>query len=260
MPATRIGFIGFAALLFAFSAKATVTRCLAMTAMGGMPMPGGWTLSTVWTRMPGQSWPGTAAVFIVMWVTMMTVMMLPAVTPALWRYRVAVGRSGTAFPNLCAGLAAAGYFFVWIAAGLAVFPAGAMLAELEMRIPTLARAVPLIAGMSVVAAGALQFTAWKKRWLACCRKGHGRNRRRHANPAAACLYGCELGVHCLRCCAGFTLAMLALGAMDLWVMAAVTVAIAAERRASHAERIAQSSGVVMIGAGLLCVARAAGSG
>ena len=30
-------------------------------AMGDMPMPGGWTMSMVWMRMPGQTWPGAAA-------------------------------------------------------------------------------------------------------------------------------------------------------------------------------------------------------
>jgi hypothetical protein len=29
-----------------------------MSAMGEMPMPGGWTMSMAWMRMPGQTWPG----------------------------------------------------------------------------------------------------------------------------------------------------------------------------------------------------------
>jgi hypothetical protein len=34
-----------------------------MSAMGEMPMPGGWTMSMAWMRMPGQTWPGAAASF-----------------------------------------------------------------------------------------------------------------------------------------------------------------------------------------------------
>jgi len=31
-------------------------------------MPGGWTMSMAWVRMPGQSWPVAAASFLGMWV------------------------------------------------------------------------------------------------------------------------------------------------------------------------------------------------
>jgi hypothetical protein len=44
-----------------------------------MPMPGGWTMSMAWMRMPGQTWPGAAASFLGMWVVMMVAMMLPVV-------------------------------------------------------------------------------------------------------------------------------------------------------------------------------------
>ena len=65
-----------------------------MSAMGAMPMPGGWTMSMAWTRMPGQTWSGAAASFLGMWVVMMVAMMLPSLAPMLWRYRQAVGRTG----------------------------------------------------------------------------------------------------------------------------------------------------------------------
>ena len=38
-------------------APVTVAWCSSMSAMGGMPMPGGWTMSMAWMRMPGQTWP-----------------------------------------------------------------------------------------------------------------------------------------------------------------------------------------------------------
>jgi predicted metal-binding membrane protein len=62
--------------------------------MGEMPMPGGWTMSMAWMRMPGQTWSGAAAAFVGMWVVMMVAMMLPSLVPMLWRYREAVGRTG----------------------------------------------------------------------------------------------------------------------------------------------------------------------
>ena len=52
-----------------------------------MPMPGGWTMSMAWMRMPGQSWPAAAMMFASMWIAMMVPMMLPSLVPMLRRYR-----------------------------------------------------------------------------------------------------------------------------------------------------------------------------
>ena len=92
-------FLGVSALLFAASAAVTIAWCASMSAMGGMPMPGGWTMSMAWMRMPGQTWPGAAASFLGMWVVMMVAMMLPSLVPMLWRYRQAVGRTGETRPR-----------------------------------------------------------------------------------------------------------------------------------------------------------------
>ncbi|HSR96291.1 MAG TPA: hypothetical protein VLM79_04430, partial [Kofleriaceae bacterium] len=54
--ASQRAFFGVSALLFAASAAVTIKWCASMSAMGGMPMPGGWTMSMAWMRMPGQTW------------------------------------------------------------------------------------------------------------------------------------------------------------------------------------------------------------
>ena len=64
-------FLAVSALLFAASAAVTIVGRASMAAMDAMPMPGGWTMSMVWMRMPGQTWPGAAASFLGMWVVMM---------------------------------------------------------------------------------------------------------------------------------------------------------------------------------------------
>lgn len=46
-------FFGTSALLFAASAALTTVWCGSMSAMGEMPMPGGWTMSMAWMPMPG---------------------------------------------------------------------------------------------------------------------------------------------------------------------------------------------------------------
>jgi predicted metal-binding membrane protein len=80
---SEAAFAGASALLFAGSATLTIAWCTSMSAMGGMPMPGGWTMSMAWMRMPGQTWPGAAASFLGMWVVMMVAMMLPSLVPML---------------------------------------------------------------------------------------------------------------------------------------------------------------------------------
>ena len=264
MPSERASqqaLLGVSALIFAASAAATIVWCASMSAMGEMPMPGGWTMSMAWMRMPGQTWPGAAASFLGMWIVMMAAMMLPSLVPMLWRYRDSV--DGTAQTRL-GGLTArvgAGYFCVWIAFGMAVFPFGVALAAIVMQQPALARGVPIAAGVVVLLAGALQFTAWKARHLACCREAPpGRGRTLPADAGTAWRHGLRLGVHCSHCCAGLVLILLVIGVMDLGAMAVVGAAITVERLAPGGERVARAIGAVVVAAGLLLIARAAGLG
>jgi predicted metal-binding membrane protein len=111
--ASQRTFLGVSALLFAASTAVTIVWCASMSAMSGMPMPGGWTMSMAWMRMPGQTWLGAAATFLGMWIVMMVAMMLPVLVPMLARYREAVGRAGEAHLGRLTMLVAVGYFFVW---------------------------------------------------------------------------------------------------------------------------------------------------
>jgi predicted metal-binding membrane protein len=253
-------FFGTSALLFVASAALTTVWCGSMSAMGEMTMPGGWTMSMAWMPMPGQTWLGTAASFVGMWIVMMVAMMLPSLVPTLWRYRRAVDRAGEMRLGWLTALLAMGYFFVWAMCGVAVFPLGAALVEIELRQPALARAVPIAVGVVVAIAGALQFSAWKAHHLVICREAPGRGRMLSADAGAAWRHGLRLGLHCTYGCAGITAVLLVIGVMDLRVMVLVTAAITAERLAPNGERVARATGVVMVGVGLLLISRAAGPG
>jgi len=257
---TERTFFGVSALLFAASTAVTIAWCGSMPATCDLPMPGGWTLSMAWMRMPGQSWLAAAASFLGMWVVMMVAMMLPSVVPMLRRYRQAVGGSDVTRLGRQTALVGAGYFLVWTLWGVAAFPLGVALAAVEMRQPALARAVPIAVGAVVVLAGALQFSAWKARALACCRDSPGPGRTLPADAATAWRHGLRLGLHCSRCCAGLTAALLVLGVMDLRAMAVVTAATTVERLAPAGERVARAIGAIVVASGLFLVARAAGVG
>ena len=245
-------FVGVSALCFAASTAATIAGSASMSAMGELPMPGGWTMSRAWMPMCGQTWAGVAASFAGMWVVMMVTMMLPSLMPMLWRYREAVG--GTRVGRLTV-LVSAGYFGVWAIFGIAVFALGVTLAALAMRLPALARAVPVALGMVVLLAGALHFTAWKARHLECCRATRDHCRKLPADALAAWRHGVRLGLHCCYCCAGLTMILLVAGVMDLRAMAVVATAITCERVAPGGERVARVVGAVLVGGGLFLVAR-----
>lgn len=254
--ASESTFFAISALLFAASAVSTILWCGSMSTMGEMPMPGGWTMSMAWMLMPGQTWVSSAASFLGMWIMMMVAMMLPSLVPMLWRYRRSVGReSGTHLGRLTV-LVALGYFFIWTLFGLGVFPLGVALATAEMQLPELARAVPFAAGITVLIAGALQFTTWKARHLSCCRTTPAPGQTLPADISTAWQHGLRLGLHCSYCCAGLVAILLAIGAMDLGVMAMVTVAITAERLAPAGKPVSRAIGAAAVGIGLFLVVRA----
>jgi predicted metal-binding membrane protein len=182
-----------------------------------------------------------------MWTVMMVAMMLPSLMPMLARYRRVVGAAGVGGQRLgrLTVIVGLGYFCVWILSGVAAYPLGVALAAAEMRLPGLARAVPVLTGLVVIVAGLLQFTAWKARALACCR-GASPARTPGVDALAAWRHGIKSGLHCVRCCAGMTAILLVVGVMDLRAMALVTVAITAERLAPAGERLARLTGAAAV--------------
>jgi predicted metal-binding membrane protein len=250
--------LAVSSLLFAVSATLTIVWCLPMLAMGGMLMPGGWTMSMAWMRMPGQTWAGAAAAWLGMWVAMMVAMMLPSLVPMLWRYREAVISAAETRLGLLTALVGAGYFCVWTLVGVVTAPLGFALAAAQMQYPALSRAVPIALGAIVLIAGTYQFTTWKAHHLDCCRRSPVRRRTLPADASTAWRHGLRLGLHCSYCSAGLTAILLVMGVMDVRVMAVVMTAITAERLAPAGERVARSIGIVVVCAGVLLLARAAG--
>jgi predicted metal-binding membrane protein len=228
--------------------------------MAGIPMHGGWTMSMMWMRMPGQSWPGAAASFLGMWVGMMVAMMLPSLIPMLGRYRQAVGGAGggVRLAGLTAVVSVA-YYLVWTLFGVALFPLGVGLASLAMRFPSLARVVPVAAGVTLLVAGAIQVSAWKARSLACCREMPGRGSRLAADTRTAWRHGLRLGLQCVLCCVAPTAMLLALGVMNIGAMVVVTTAITVERVLPGGERFARVVGGLTVAAGIFLILRAAGT-
>lgn len=245
-------WLALAALLFGTGLAATFFGRAAMVGMSGMPMPGGWTMSMLWMRLPGQSWAGAAARFMAMWAAMLPPMMLPALLPALARHRrVFAGHYGAAQLDVLTAQAAAGYFAVWLVQGGVVYALGTALAAIAMRDPVLAARAPSIAALMLIGAGVVQWSRRKAQLLGSCHT-------LSATGDAAWRAGARLGWHCSVCSVGLTAALLIAGIMDLRVMALVTVMISAERLTPRGVVVARVIGVALIasGCGLYVVATA----
>jgi predicted metal-binding membrane protein len=222
--------------------------------MGDVPMPGGWSMSMMWMQMPGQSWLGAAAAFLSMWVAMMAAMMLPSLVPMLLRYRSAIAVEDRSHVRRLIALVTAGYFFVWAVLGLIVFLLGREFAALALQRSAVSRAVPVLAGLTVLAGSALQFTSWKAHRLACCRETPQCVCRSEAGSLSAWRYGLRIGLRCSYCCVGFTAILLAIGVMNLGAMVVVTAAISLERLCPSADWMARALGCVGVAAGLFMIA------
>jgi len=165
-----------------------------------------------------------------MWAAMMVPMMLPSLIPWLRRWR----------PRRLAVIAVCGYFLVWTALGALVYP------------PTMLWSFSRHAGVALLAAGLLQLTPWKMRKLDCCRASPCPSNARNAWRD-----GLMMGVDCSLCCASYTIVLLVIGAMNLYVMMTVAVAITIERLAPRPALVARTVGVVVIAAGVFMIASAA---
>lgn len=249
--AALCGFVLAAAALFALSATATVASSISMSAMGTLPMPGGWSMSRSWIAPCGSSTVGALPRLVAMWLAMTVTMMLPSVAPALWRYGCGARRDGAGSSRVVVltGAFAAGYFATWAVLGALAQACGTWFALSALASRSLARALPYLAAALVMAAGALEASAWRARYLRCTRAPPRHTRARSRTVPAAAADGLRFGWHCACCCAPPMAVMLVAGNSDIAVIVAATLAITAERLAPCPERVARAYAVLALAAG-----------
>ena len=236
-------FIAVCVLAFVAGLSATVYFCRSMCCE--MEMPGGWTMSMMWMRMHGQTWFVSAISFLLMWLAMMLAMMLPSALPMFLKTR-------RQWASLCS--MASGYFAIWLAAGVGIYALGVAFAAVAMRSEMFSRAVPLVSGASLIAAGAIQFTRWKMTHLLRCRSP--------LECAISCpqhetgfQLGCKQGAACCVCCAAPMTIQLALGIMNPLAMIVVAIVIAAEKLIHNPDPIVRISGAAIVTTGAVVILR-----
>jgi predicted metal-binding membrane protein len=242
-----LGFISASAVTFIVSVAATVYFCRSMCCE--MEMPGGWTMSMMWMRMPGQTWIGSATAFLLMWLAMMVAMMLPSALPMFLNTRHSLAETRATNARAFLSLMASGYFATWWAAGAGVYALGIAFAATVTRWESFSRAVPVLSGIALIGAGAFQFTRWKMTGLLRCRAPLGCSTSCPMRETGF-LLGCKQGAACCVCCTPPMMILLTLGVMNPFVMVGIAIVIAAEKMLPRPELVAQFVGLGTIITGI----------
>ncbi len=215
-----------------------------------------WAITVALARGMGNG-PGTMGLtllsFLGLWVLMMIAMMLPSVAPVavLW---ARVIRGSSAGPGRAARMSMflGGYLLAWAACGAIAFAALAGTGRLLAASPTSAKWL----GVAIfIAAGSYQFSPWKDRCLRRCRPPLGElmNYVGFKGRARDARVGLHHGLTCVGCCWGLMILLVAVGVMNLAVMAAVAVVIFAEKLWRHGEPFGQAVGIVLVAIGVVAM-------
>ncbi len=191
------------------------------------------------------------AVFI-MWSLMMMAMMLPSAAPMILMFANLNRRKGEKFRTISFTGA---YLVIWI-----IFSAGAvfvqwLLQNYNLMSANMVSSSILLSSILLLIVGVLQFSPLKSACLKHCRSPMGflmTDWRDGIN--GAWVMGFRHGAYCLGCCFALMLLLFVAGIMNLAWVAALTLAVAAEKILPKGERVAQLLGVALILAGVLKIA------
>ncbi|HLK00084.1 MAG TPA: DUF2182 domain-containing protein [Streptosporangiaceae bacterium] len=215
-----------------------------------------WAVTVMLARNMGNG-PGTMGLallpFLGLWVVMMAAMMLPSVAPVavLWTRLITGAPAGSGrVARMCAFLA--GYLLAWAAAGTVAFAALGGTGRLLTAFPAAAK---WLGAAIFVTAGTYQLTPWKDWCLSRCR-----------SPIGALIYylgfkgrsrdirvGLHHGATCAGCCWGLMIVLIAVGVMNVAVMAALAVVISAEKLWRRGKPFSLAVGVLLVAIGVLAI-------
>jgi predicted metal-binding membrane protein len=215
-----------------------------------------WAVTVMLARTMGNG-PGTMGLallpFLGLWALMMAAMMLPSVAPVavLWT-RLITGASAGPARLLRISVFLAGYLLAWTVVGSVAFAALAGTGRLLRASPAAAKWL----GVAIfIAAGIYQLTPWKDWCLRRCR-----------SPIGALMYylgfkgrsrdlrvGLHHGATCAGCCWGLMIVLIAVGVMNVAVMAALAVVIFAEKLWRYGKRFGEAVGVLLVVIGVLAI-------
>jgi predicted metal-binding membrane protein len=237
--------LAVALVLGLLSAAAWHRTIISATATDDMGM----TMAQMGTISLGTGSPG---MFIAMWMVMQTAMMLPTIVPVvLVHLAVSRRRNGSVLPTIAF---VAGYLAAWSAVGIVPLLAVRAVA-LPAAYPAAAAWLPMLAGLTLVLAGAYQFTALKQTCLDRCVSplafvvSHDFGRGMTGELRAGLVYG----GYCIGCCWALMTVLLVVGMMNLRWMAGIFALVFIEKSWKRGRLLARVSGGALIALGVTVV-------
>jgi predicted metal-binding membrane protein len=215
-----------------------------------------WAITIALAQAMGNE-PGTMGLallpFLGLWVVMMAAMMLPSVAPVAVLWTRLISGAATGFERVIRMIMfLGGYLLVWAVVGAVAFASLTGTGRLLTASPTAAKWL----GVAIfIGAGIYQLTPWKDWCLRRCRspigalmhylgfKGRSRDLR----------VGLHHGATCAGCCWGLMIVLVAVGVMNLAVMAALAAVIFAEKLWRYGKPFAQAVGVALMAIGVLAL-------
>lgn len=197
--------------------------------------------------MTGRGGVGSAFLFLLIWLVMMTAMMFPSVWPVVLVYAAVARRRerSSLIPFLV------GYLLAWESFGILAYVMYIAVGHLLAAQPAVMMHLPIVIGATIVIGGCYQFTRLKRVCLSHC-QGPADYLIAHwqEGAAGALRMGLHHGSYCLGCCWGLMLVLVVLGVMDLRWMATVAVVIAIEKLGPPHPLIPKAIGVGLLTLGL----------
>lgn len=199
--------------------------------------------------------PGTMGLtllaFLSLWVVMMAAMMLPSVAPMVVVWVRSVSARATTWQRVSGvGQFLAGYLIVWTAFGLLAYIA---LLGAERLVDTSPSAAKWVGSAIFALAGIYQLTPLKQACLRHCRSPIGSlfHYASFRGPVRDLRVGMHHGAYCVGCCWGLMIVLIAVGAMNIAVMAALAVVILVEKVWRYGRPFASAVGALLLVAAVL---------
>jgi predicted metal-binding membrane protein len=188
--------------------------------------------------------------FVVMWTVMMAAMMFPSVIPVVLAF-AGFARGRTTVPLAAATLFVAGYLVIWGALGIPAHVLLVAVAGLRDTVPSIARVLPALGGVLLIACGLYQLTPLKDACLRHCRVpamflGH----HWRDGLGGAFLVGAQHGLYCAGCCASLMVVLMVVGLMNMVWMVGLSVVIYLEKIVPRGSMVVRAAGVALCAAGV----------
>ena len=220
------------AVLLAVAAVAWLASYYLMPVMMMSSSSGGMVMTGVAAIVSSLSVP-SVALFEVVWTIGMAAMMFPAMIPMVLFYNQVKTKLkvNSRFGRMIGTpLFLSGYLLTYAVLGIGAYLAIYWAINLSMNFSSLDAIAFIVPSGILVATGLYQFSSLKNRCMSKCVSPFGFFATRSKNGlSGAFQMGFSHGVYCVGCCFAYMLVMLAVGAMGIPMMAALTGVIAMEK-------------------------------